>query len=89
MGQVQYPNGLSHIEKEDLASFPHCPRLKDKLGGLRKQHEVPRCLRVGHPHRSPSGDLPLKEREDTPIASQHVPEPDGNKRGWTAVEREQ
>ena len=77
-GHVDDPDRLAHVEDEDLAAFPHGPRLEDQLRRLGDAHEVAPYVGVGHRHGPPAGDLFLEDGNGRAGAAEDVAETDGH-----------
>ncbi len=72
--QIDDLHRLAHVEHEDVAAFPHQPRLQHELRGFGNGHEVAHDLRVGHGDRPAGGDLRRKARHHAAARSQHIAE---------------
>ena len=77
-GHVDDPDGLAHVEDEDLAALPHGPRLEDQLSRLGDAHEVAPHVGMGHRHRPAACDLFLEDGDGRAGAAEDVAETDGH-----------
>ncbi len=66
-GEVQYFDGLAHIEDEDFAPLPHGSRLEDELAGFRYSHEVSSHFGMGDGDGASVGDLFLEDGHDRTV----------------------
>ena len=83
-GHVGDPDGLAHVEHEDLSVPRQRRSAEDELHRLRNGHEIPGHVRVGDGDRSAPLDLFLEERHDATTATEDVSKPHSAKNGLAA-----
>ena len=68
------PDGLAHVEYEDLSGPAHRGRLQHEVDRLVGEHEVAAAIGVSHRDRAARLHLRRHGREHRPAAAQHVAE---------------
>ena len=80
-GQIDYFDGLAHVEDEDLASVAHGAGFEYKTACFGDEHEVADDVGMGDFDWSAFLDLLTEDRDDRAVASQDVAETCGDELG--------
>src|SRR5690606_36892800 len=72
--EVEYADGLSHVEEEDLAAVAHDRGFEDELTRLGNGHKVARDFRMGDGNWTALIDLFLKNGDNGSVGAQDVSE---------------
>src|SRR5579883_239880 len=79
--QIEYPDGLAHIQYKDLGTLAHRGRLQNQLHCFSNGHEVAAHVGVGNGDWPAGRNLLLKERNNASVAAQNIPKADRNELG--------
>src|SRR6185437_38820 len=81
LGDLQYPDRLTHIEYKHFPTLPHDTGFDHQTACFGNGHKVPRDLWVGNSYRSAIEDLADKQRNYGARGAQHVPKTGGDEPG--------
>src|SRR6185437_16239921 len=81
LGDLQYPDRLTHIEYKHFPTLPHDTGFDHQTACFGNGHKIPGDLGMGNGHRSAIEDLADKQRHHGARGAQHVPKPGGDEPG--------